>query len=515
MAASGREREVELALRVAEADLPVLLASPELARLRVGPDRLRRLVSSYHDTPDFALRAAGAVLRIRVDGRRRVQTLKTAPREGEAAIARGEWEARIAGARPDLSLLPDGALPPELASDAGLGDRLVPVFETGFRRRAIPLRHGGSLLELAIDEGEIRAGDAREAIREIEVELREGDVADVFAVAALLRAVAPLSLQVLPKSARAHLLLSGRPPAAVRASRPRLDRDVAVGPAFATIARNCLAQLRANAAAIERSDDPEGVHQFRVALRRLRSAFAVFSDAMPVATRRRMAAPLRGLARRCDPARELEVFLGEMLPAARGRAGRHPGLDALELAGRRALVSARTRVQAMVEGPAFADAILLLEAWIDCGGWMEAAGASFDIPARDLARRVLRRLHRKLLRDGRGIEGMPVERLHEFRLRAKKLRYAAEFFRDLFPGRGARRQVEALARLQGLLGTINDAASTRLLVARLSRGRAGRDPEMQNGVALVLGWCAARESDCIERLPGPWEEFRGTRAFWK
>jgi CHAD domain-containing protein len=110
---------------------------------------------------------------------------------------------------------------------------------------------------------------------------------------------------------------------------------------------------------------------------------------------------------------------------------------------------------------------------------------------------------------------MPVEELHELRLRAKKLRYAAEFFRDLFPGRGARRQVESLSRVQGLLGTINDAASTRLLVARLSRGRAGRDPAIQNGVALVLGWCAARESDCIERLPGPWEEFRGTRAFWK
>lgn len=515
MAASGREREVELALRVAAADLPVLLASPALAQLRAGPDRLRRLVSSYHDTPDLALRAAGAVLRLRGTGRRRVQTLKTAPRTDEAAISRGEWEATISGARPDLSLLPAGALPAELASVADLGDRLLPVFETDFRRRAIPLRHGGSLLELAIDEGEIRAGDAREAILEIEVELREGEVADLFAVAAQLRAVVPLSLQVLPKSARAHLLLSGRPPAPVRASRPRLERDVAVGPAFAAIARNCLAQLRANAAAIERSDDPEGVHQFRVALRRLRSAFSVFSDAMPAATRRRMAASLRGVARRCDPARELDVFLDEMLPATRGRAGRHPGLDAVEAAGRRARVVARARVRAMLEGPAFADAILPLEAWIEGGGWKDAAGARFDMPARDLARRVLRRLHRKLLRDGRGIEGMPVEDLHELRLRAKKLRYAAEFFRDLFPGRGARRQVEALSRVQGLLGTINDAASTRLLVARLSRGRAGRDPAIQNGVALVLGWCAARESDCIERLPGPWEEFRGTRAFWK
>ncbi|MFZ9636112.1 MAG: CYTH domain-containing protein, partial [Alphaproteobacteria bacterium] len=104
MAASGREREVELALRVAAADLPVLLASPALARLRAGPDRLRRLVSSYHDTPDFALRAAGAALRLRATGRRRVQTLTTAPRAGEAAISRGEWEATIAGTRPDLSL---------------------------------------------------------------------------------------------------------------------------------------------------------------------------------------------------------------------------------------------------------------------------------------------------------------------------------------------------------------------------------------------------------------------------
>ncbi|MFM8681084.1 MAG: CHAD domain-containing protein [Alphaproteobacteria bacterium] len=515
MAASGKEREVELALRVAQADLPVLLASPVLARLRAGPDRVRRLVSSYHDTPDFALRAAGAVLRIRGTGRRRVQTLKTASRAGDAAISRGEWEAAIAGTRPDLSLLPAGALPDELAPDGELGERLVPVFETDFRRRAIPLRLGGSLLELAIDEGEIRAGAAREAIREIEVELREGEVADLFAVVARLREVVPLSLQVLPKSARAHLLLSGHPPAPMRATRPRLGRHAAVGPAFATIARNCLAQLRANAAAIERGDDPEGIHQFRVALRRLRSAFSVFAGAMPAATRRRMAAALRRLARRCDPARELDVFLGEMLPAVRGRMGHQPGLDAVEAAGRRALGLARARVRAMLEGPGFAEAILPLEAWIEGGGWRAEAGDGFDMPARDLARQVLKRLHRKLLRDGRGIGHMPVAELHALRLRAKKLRYAAEFFRDLFPGRGARRQVEALAAVQGLLGTINDGDSTRALLARLSRGRAGRDLAMQGGVALVLGWCAAREAACIERLPGPWEEFAGTRPFWK
>lgn len=515
MAAGGKEREIELALRVAEADLPAFLASTALARLRAGPDRVRRLVSSYHDTADFALRAAGAVLRIRGTGRRRVQTLKTAPRAGDAAISRGEWEAPVAGPRPDLSLLPEGALPPELASDGQLGDRLLPVFETDFRRRAIPLRLGTSRLELAIDIGQIRAGDAREPITEVEVELRDGDAADLFAVVAELRAVVPLSLQVLPKSARAHLLLSGRAPEPMRASRPRLGRHAAVGPAFATIARNCLAQLRANAAAIERGDDPEGIHQFRVALRRLRSAFSVFADAMPAATRRRMAASLRRLARRCDPARELDVFLGEMLPAVRGRMGAHAGLDAVEAAARRARVAARARVRAMLEGPGFADAILPLEAWIEGGGWRAEAGERFDMLARDLARQVLKRLHRKLLRDGRGIEGLPVAELHMLRLRAKKLRYAGEFFRDLFPGRGARRQVEALAEVQGLLGTINDGHSTRLLLARLSRGRAGADVAMQGGVALVLGWCAAREADCIERLPRPWEDFAGTRPFWK
>lgn len=515
MAAAGTGREVELALRVAEADLPLLLASPELARMRAGPDRVRRLVSSYHDTPDFALRAAGAVLRVRGSGRRRVQTLKTAPREGDAAIARGEWESRVAGSVPDLALLPPDALPEELRGDAGLAGRLRAVFETDFRRRAIPLECGASRLELAIDEGEIRAGDAREAIREIEIELREGDVGDVFAVAAALRAAVPLSLQVLPKSARAHLLLSGHPPEPRRATRLRLGRHALVGPAFAAILRACLVQLRANAAAIERGDDPEGIHQFRVALRRLRSAFSVFSEAMPQAKRKEMAAPLRAVARRCDPARELDVFLGEMLPAVRGRMGTHPGLEAVEAAGRHALSAARARVRAMLEGPGFADAVLPLEAWIEGDGWREDAGARFDLPARDHARHVLRRLHRKLLRDGRRIEDLPVAELHLLRLRAKKLRYAAEFFRDLFPGRGARGQIAALAEVQGLLGSINDGESTRLLLARLARGRGGRSPAMQSGAALVLGWCAAREEACLERLPACWSAFAEAKPFWR
>ncbi len=405
-------------------------------------------------------------------------------------------------------------MPRSLAANGRRG-RLRPVFETEFRRRAIPLRHGASRLELALDMGEIRAGAAREAICEVEIELRHGDVADLYAVAAELRAVVPMSLQVLPKSARAHLLLSGAPPAPCRAPRLRLDRRVEVGPAFASIARACLSQLRANAAAIERGEDPEAVHQFRVALRRLRSAFSVFAEAMPAATRRRMASALRGLARRCDPARELDVFLGEMLPAVRQRMGAHPGLDAVERAARRASVAARLRVRRMLEGPVFADAVLAVEAWIEGDGWRREAGERHALPARDLARQVLKRLHRKLLRDGRRIEGMPVAELHMLRLRAKKLRYAAEFFRDLFPGRGARGQIAAIAEVQGVLGTINDGESTRLLLARLARGRSGRDPDMASGAALVLGWCAAREDACIGELPMRWDAFAGARPFWK
>jgi inorganic triphosphatase YgiF len=512
MASAGAGIEIELALRLSDAAIALLLASEALAALRAGKDRRRRLVSTYFDTQAGALAAAGAVLRVRRVGRRHVQTVKRAALPGDSAIARGEWEWTLTGPTPDRALL---ALEPALADLAAVDAPLVAVCGTDFERIAIPLRRGAARLELAIDRGMLGAGDRRMPLAEIEIELRRGTIADVYAVAASLMAAVPMALETLPKSARAQALRAGAAPPVRRAVRPRLTRDVSVGDALRGILRICLAQLRANAAAIRLGDDPAAMHQFRVALRRMRAAFSAFGFAMPLATRRRFAASLRRIARRSDPARELDVFLTEILPAARARIGNDPGFDALAAVATRARDGAWRRMRALLDRPAFAVAVLDLEAWLEGAGWRDEAGAVHDAPMRPQARAVLRRLQRKLLRAGEAIDGLDIAGLHGLRLRGKKLRYAGEFFRDLFPGRGAKAYLAALAEVQERLGALNDGGALRAMLERLAQDARATDGDFARGAALVLGWAAAREAAGLDALPAAWARFAARRGFWK
>ena len=131
--------ETELKLDVAPS------AFPQLARSAVlkGHARARRrtIVSVYFDTADFRLRKAGFTLRVRRDGRRRLQTIK---QEGEhaALLSRNEWEQPIRSDSPDLDAARDTALKPLLTKK--LARKLKPVFETSVRRTTYPLRDGGS-----------------------------------------------------------------------------------------------------------------------------------------------------------------------------------------------------------------------------------------------------------------------------------------------------------------------------------------------------------------------------------
>jgi triphosphatase len=455
------------------------------------------------------------VIRVRRIGQRYVQTVKTAPSEDGAAIVRRHWEQDLPGPAPDLSGL---AQIDELAAafgEPGTLQALRPVFTTDFRRMTIPLRIGGSEIELAIDQGEIRADGARAPICEVEIELVSGEIGDVYAAAARLMDAVPMAIQPLTKSERAHALLSGEGPRALRATRMRLHRRDSIGVAFRAIARTCLQQLRANAAAILGGDEPLAMHQFRVSLRRLRSAFSAFGSTMPAADRRRFATGLRRLARRTDAAREIDVFIAEILPAVREGVGRDDGLVAVETAAQRARLVAWRRVRELLDGPGFAAIVLDLEAWLEGGGWRAAAGERFDAPVRDFARSALKRLHRKLVRQGKGISSMTERELHEVRLRGKKQRYAAEFFRDLFGGGRAKSYLGALAEVQDHLGSLNDAATVRRLLSRL-KPRRGRDAaSFARGGALVLGWCVARTARQIEELPATWEHFTAQRPFWK
>jgi inorganic triphosphatase YgiF len=146
-------------------------------------------------------------LRLRRDGNRLRQTLKTRGQGGGGITTRGEWEWEVPGPGLDLRGL---ATLPSLAdfSEAQLA-RLAPRFATDFRRETWQLEDAESHIELALDLGEIHAGDRRVAIREMELELKRGEPDRLWALAEALTDRVGLRPADTSKAARGNALLTG------------------------------------------------------------------------------------------------------------------------------------------------------------------------------------------------------------------------------------------------------------------------------------------------------------------
>jgi inorganic triphosphatase YgiF len=167
--------ETELKIALDAAAEAKLRRHPALAGLRAAPRRTETLVSVYFDTADHALATARIALRLRKVGRRWVQTVKRGSGGSIAGLfSNVEVERPAPGGRlalngPD----PEGVFAAVAAASDGAP--LAPVFETRVRRTVERLKApGGGEVELAIDKGEIVAGEARAPIREAELELTDG-----------------------------------------------------------------------------------------------------------------------------------------------------------------------------------------------------------------------------------------------------------------------------------------------------------------------------------------------------
>lgn len=196
--------EIELKLALGAEAPEALRRHPRLACL--VPARTR-LGNTYYDTPEGDLEQARMALRLRRDGERLLQTLKTRGQGGGGLSTRGEWEWEVPG--PGLDLAGLAALPPMAERDPGLLERLVPRFATDFERETWWLEADGVTLELALDLGEIRAGGETVAIRELELELKAGEPAALWSLAETLAEGVALRPSDTSKAARGGALLGG------------------------------------------------------------------------------------------------------------------------------------------------------------------------------------------------------------------------------------------------------------------------------------------------------------------
>jgi inorganic triphosphatase YgiF len=466
-------REIELKLDVPVHDLPLLTASSLLKGANKSAAKRVSLVSVYFDTDRLKLREKGLSLRVRRIGRHYVQTVKQESNGTAALFARGEWEQDIHAKQPDLDAARDTALAPLL--NRQLRRALKPVFQTRVLRKVFRIETGESEVELSIDKGKVEAGRKSSPLCEVELELKRGEVADLFKLAKVLAHEVPMQLAVKSKADRGYALLTAEKAAAVKAVPLAFAPESNVQRAFQIITKACLHQLVANQS-LMLAGDAEALQQMRVALRRLRAAISLFSDMLTDPQTEALENEFKWITGELGPAREFEVLLKHVArPVADRREHDELGAGPVSRELRQKRENAFARARTAVESLRFRDLALDTAAWIDTGDWTrnpnEAAGMLRRRPFAAVAAEQLSRLWKKNLKSGKHLDTLDPQHRHKLRIQAKKLRYAAEFFAPAFPHKKSMRRrknfVASLQQLQDALGELNDIAVNEKLLKRL------------------------------------------------
>ena len=503
--------ELELKLLVDGNRLADFSNSPIIAANARNKGTRKHLKAVYYDTPKRALRRNGLSFRVRQSGARFTQTVKA--EFDNDPLRRGEWEASVPSVAPDIVLaLP--FIPDKLRADL---DRhpLEAVFTTDIHRhqRIVDLPSGA--VEVAFDHGFLKSGDRSMPVSEIELELKAGSPSAIYELALRFAEHGSVRPSILSKSARGFDLADDTPPAARRPRKLCLDPSASLDEAFAAILRACLHHLLQSVPAAEDGRDPEGIHQLRVALRRLRSALDLMRSVVSLSRLDLLRSEAKWLAQNLSAAREWDVFQRETLRTVAQGCSSIGGFDELDGAAEQRRTACYDKVR-QVLGDRRASCFV-----IGLGGWIEARGWRSDVvpehlaqlaePAMNFAQCILSAQHAKVLKRGRRFKSLTAEELHRLRLSVKRLRYVADFLLPLYGQRkSSRRFSKRLADLQHELGTFNDMATTASLLADIGKESSGTS----TAAAAIAGWQAHAMVGVEPRLRKAWSDFVKTKVPW-
>lgn len=510
--AAPSDTEIELKLLVDSERLADFNEAPIIAANARSKGARKHLKTVYYDTPGRKLRRHELSLRVRQSGTRFIQTVKTEC--GEDPLTRGEWEASVSSIAPDVALATP-FIPAKLRSDLER-QSLEPVFTSDIHRhqRLVDLPSG--TVEVAFDHGLLKAGERTQPLSEIELELKAGSASAIYELALRLAEHGPVRPTILPKSERGFDLVEDRPPAAPKPPKLRLDPSVPLDDAFARILRACLHHLLQSLPAAEDGRDPEGIHQLRVALRRLRSALNLMRSIGSLSKLETLRSEAKWLAQNLSAAREWDIFQSETLPGIAKGCPSVTGFDALEEVAESRRSAAYRKARFVLADRRCASFVLSLGAWIEARGWRsdiapESLGELAE-PAIAFAQRTLSAQYAKVIKRGRHLKSMSAEERHRLRLAVKKLRYGADFLLPLCgQGKSVKRFRDRLIELQEELGSYNDMATTASLLSDLRI----ESPDSGTAAAAIAGWQAHALVSAEQRLRDTWRDFAKTEAPWE
>lgn len=529
------ERELKL-------QVPASLKTAVKEALRQQP-RLTRvpLHAMYFDTPSRELARARVAIRLRQEGTHWVQTLKM---PGGDTLTRLELNHERPGPVLDLSLYAGTPAEPALAA---LSQDLGVRYETQIERQLCQIRTRQGVVELAYDEGVILAGNLTLPVCEMEFELVSGKVDAIFTVAR--RWVTPGQLVWSPRSksergdalAQTATALASASPAdqaalveqfwpAHNGENATLHAEMTPREALAAITGQCLEQIARNAAILSEAETapdhhagrPEHLHQLRVGIRRLRSAWRLFAGIaeLPPEPVRDTLTEFFGLF---GTQRDSDVLFDTIAPALH-----EAGMPNWPHA-----VSPQTEdVAPLVAASRFQHCLLDLLAW-SLGAplptprpkpalppTVDAVPApptilplsSEPAPEKEVSLRTqlikrLRRWHERIVADGQRYASLDWPARHDVRKRVKRLRYGLAFAQGLLPEASTRRYSRQLARAQNLLGQINDLAT--------AHAHYDSEKEAYPQAWFALGWVNARIDVLTREAVKLFDQLAEIKGFWK
>ncbi|PJI39620.1 CHAD domain-containing protein [Ferrovibrio sp.] len=383
------------------------------------------------------------------------------------------------------------------------------------------LRQGGHTILLQAYKVQLKAGHKRTTYEALTLQATADAAAALDAMATDLVRDLPLRWTGAAPLVQAAAALDLIEPQPLRAASLDFEPpgDATAATVFAAIGRHCLAQFDANLLPVLRDRDIEGVHQMRVALRRLRSAIGLFSPMLDDGALAPLLDDLRWLGAPLGRKRDLDVFLSETLAPLRRLPDPPKRLQHLATILEDRRVSAQEALDSALNAPRLAALRLGLNRFLVAVESNDPAVLADAVlaaaPAAGFATDLLRRRRRKVKLLGSRHAELDVPALHDLRIRAKKLRYAAEFFRPLFRHRkgqkkSPRRFIDALAHLQDCLGMLNDADVGLRLVRDLLPV-----PDQDPAAAAIAAWFAGRQQLQLAQLGEAWESFAALQPFWK
>jgi CHAD domain-containing protein len=263
----------------------------------------------------------------------------------------------------------------------------------------------------------------------------------------------------------------------------------------------------------------------RVGLRRVRAATSLFRDIINDSERDRIRQGLKWLAGSLGPARDLDVFMADVLVPLRKEHPDHAGLGDIchDVEVRR--LRAYADAVAACRSDRYQTVLLDTMEWIESGPWRTDDDPLLrtrrEQPIAALAADELSRRRRKIIKAGKNLRERSAEERHELRIRGKKLRYAVEFFADVFPGkRNARRREAVLAALKDLqeaLGGLNDIATREQLAEKIAgEGRGDEQAARKRAFAagMIVGRQHAHHESLLEAAERAYANIADSKAYW-